>query len=673
MRTKILNLFLGIIALCAFEAQAQGLLEIKGTILNAKGNPIPFAEITALHAGNKSLSSGDGTFTILAGVYDTLSISCVGYEKQLERVLGRTKFDIVMGESNTILSEVTITSMISKNGNFVFDPTQLEVIRDQLLIKTRYRVPENRFHKASRLVIHPYLVNYTKNQRTEFTPIVFDGVHYDILTKRGNICGDTIEKKYYSQFAKVVKDLKSEKMFSYVDSCKIEGVNDRYATEVYIKISTFCEDEYLDTMVIAQGIVYPMRFFDFSATSYDLDNSYAPKQQMINFNLKGEMNLWFRPNNAQIFEQDGNNGAELNKFRKILGAIDADTTKALTSFNIVGFTSPEGTYELNSKLSRKRVKAAMEKITQNISKETLQKARLQYDAVVTPWDSVYSALVKDSMMVAANELSNLMRRARGRHDEISWGVRKLKSYGLIRDKYLPRFRKVEYNYEYSEMRTLNVEEIRKLYDDNPANLTASEFWRLIVSDTTICLEDKEKLMREALHYYPDLMIAANNLAALLNRDRRADTTLLVPFLKKEEIPMEVKINQVVACLQTRDFVQANGLCKQLPYNEKTAMVKAMEHAMNGRYGEAYDYFKNYNCLNRVILLLCMHRDQEALACIRHLDDPSAEAAYVKAIVYNRVDDVMNAVTQLKKALELKPELKEIIKIDGDVLDLIDLL
>lgn len=367
------------------------------------------------------------------------------------------------------------------------------------------------------------------------------------------------------------------------------------------------------------------------------------------------------------------NGAELNKFRKILGAIDADTTKALTSFNIMGFTSPEGTYELNSKLSRKRVKAAMEKITQNISKETLQKARLQYDAVVTPWDSVYSALVKDSMMVAANELSNLMRRARGRHDEISWGVRKLKSYGLIRDKYLPRFRKVEYNYEYSEMRTLNVEEIRKLYDDNPANLTASEFWRLIVSDTTICLEDKEKLMREALHYYPDLMIAANNLAALLNRDRRADTTLLVPFLKKEEIPMEVKINQVVACLQTRDFVQANGLCKQLPYNEKTAMVKAMEHAMNGRYGEAYDYFKNYNCLNRVILLLCMHRDQEALACIRHLDDPSAEAAYVKAIVYNRVDDVMNAVTQLKKALELKPELKEIIKIDGDVLDLIDLL
>ena len=158
---------------------------------------------------------------------------------------------------------------------------------------------------------------------------------------------------------------------------------------------------------------------------------------------------------------------------------------------------------------------------------------------------------RDSLTAESAELGNLIRRARGKHDEISWGARRLKCYPLVRDRYLPRFRRVEYNYEYTEFRTLNFSEIDAIYRRNPSELTASEFWRYIRGHADRPAAEQEKLMREALHHHPDLLIAANNLSALLNREHRADTTLLVPFLT-EEAPLEVKINQVVALLQTRD-------------------------------------------------------------------------------------------------------------------------
>lgn len=48
------------------------------------------------------------------------------------------------------------------------------------------------------------------------------------------------------------------------------------------------------------------------------------------------------------------------------------------------------------------------------------------------------------------------------------------------------------------------------------------------------------------------MIAANNLASLLIKQNRADTTLLKPFIT-QDAPSAILVNQTVAYLQKRDF------------------------------------------------------------------------------------------------------------------------
>lgn len=645
---------------------------IQGIIVDESGHPVSGATITTSRSKERGATGSDGKFTLRTPANAILYITCVGYEDQEVHPGSSSTLTITLTPSNTFLPEVTVTSMLHKNMKFIFEPSELEVVKEQLLLKTRYRVPEQRFHKDSRMVIQPYLVNYTRNKRTSFTPVVYDGRNYDILLQRGHSCGDPEEQAYYSRYAQVVDGLDSKQLITYTDSCRVDDINDRYATEVYVRISTFCDDEYRDTLTIARGVVYPMRFFNFDAASYDLDDSYAPPQQALNFHEKGEMHLTFRPSEYKIYENDGRNSRELGKFRKVLKDIEEDNSKTLTYFSITGYTSPEGSYKMNEKLSGQRVKSALDAILRNVQKSTLQKARIEHQGIVVPWDSVHAAMSRDSLVTESAELGNLIRRARGKHDEISWGARRLKCYPLIRDRYLPRFRRVEYNYEYTEFRTLNYAEIDAIYRRNPSELTASEFWRYIRGHADRPAAERERLMREALRYHPDLLIAANNLSALLNREHRADTTLLVPFLT-EEAPLEVKINQVVALLQTRDFEQANQLCQALPTDEKTRAVRAITDAMNGRYAEAYAYFGETSSINKAILLLCLRKNGEAWEFLKQCPDHSAEAEYVRAIAANRLNDTNSAIICLQKALSQKPELRKILEIDGDVLDLKDFI
>lgn len=665
-----------LLLITAFQTFAGNLGKrlIQGVVIDEHGQPISGATITTSYSKERGATGSDGKFTINVADKGTLYISCVGYEKQAVRISNQKSLTIKMTSSNILLPEVTVTSVLKKNMKFVFEPSELEVIKEQLLLKTRYRVPEQRFHKDSRMIIQPFLVNFSRNKRTSFTPMVYDGVNYDILVRRGHSCGDPEEQKYFSKFAQVVDGFDSSQLITYTDTCQMDDVNDRYATEVYIKIKTFCEDEYQDTLTIARGIIYPMRFFDFNAASFDLDDSYAPRQQALNFNEKGEMHLRFRPSEYKIFETDGRNGFELNKFRKLLNDIHRDSTKKLTYFSITGYASPEGSYKMNEKLSSKRVKSALEAILKKIpdSSKSASQARFESEGIVVPWDTIYAAMLRDSLIKESAELKMLLRRARGNHDEVSWASRRLKCYPLIRDKYLPRFRRVEYNYEYTEYRTLNFNEIDEIYCHNPSNLTASEFWRYIRGHADSSTEEVERLMREALKYHPDLMIAANNLSALLNREHRADTTLLLPFLR-DDAPIEIKVNHIVALLQKRNFEEANRLSQTLPRIEKTRAVLAIADAMNGRYAEAYEYFADTNSINKAILLLSLRRNQEAWDFLKELPDSSAEVDYVRAITANRLNDINTAILYLHKALAQKPELRKIMEIDGDILDLKDFI
>ena len=75
-------------------------------------------------------------------------------------------------------------------------------------------------------------------------------------------------------------------------------------------------------------------------------------------------------------------------------------------------------------------------------------------------------------------------------------------------------------------------------------------------------------------------------------------------------------------------------------------------------------------VNEVVILLALKANDQAWRKASKLGG-SAEEEYLKAVAANRVDEYMAAVSHLENALRLKPELKEIAKIDGDLIDLME--
>lgn len=51
--------------------------------------------------------------------------------------------------------------------------------------------------------------------------------------------------------------------------------------------------------------------------------------------------------------------------KKALDDIDKDRAKTLTTFQIIGYTSPEGTYEYNLKLAKKNEKCRRKSIREH--------------------------------------------------------------------------------------------------------------------------------------------------------------------------------------------------------------------------------------------------------------------------------------------------------------------
>lgn len=54
---------------------------------------------------------------------------------------------------------------------FVFAPSDLELIKDMLYLKTRYKIPSKRFQSDSRVIIQPILSNNSRGTQKTSLPL----------------------------------------------------------------------------------------------------------------------------------------------------------------------------------------------------------------------------------------------------------------------------------------------------------------------------------------------------------------------------------------------------------------------------------------------------------------------------------------------------------------------
>lgn len=663
---RIFLLMMFLVGIC-LQMQAQKTI-IKGTVLDDDGEPAISVVIRDRdeNGGIYGITDYNGHFRIKADPVASLYFSGLTYLPKVVKLKGKTSINVVLSFQSQKLDEVVVVARRMAD-KMIPEQTDVEVRGNRYIIRPKIKIPGEMFKPNTRIVVQPILENLTRGSRQLFRPAVVTGKQYAVMLER--MMEFDTRKDPLSPYYQKSTRIGTDEVMAYTDSLPVVRPDDECRCDIYMYLVDYRRVVYKDTVAIAKGTVNPMRFFEYKIEAASLtDDRYLPQQEKQMRGEKGEVSLTFVENRAKIDKSDPNNTIELTKIQQRLMEIQNRPDTEFRSFAITGVSSPEGRYEGNLALARKRTVVAKNLILGCLRRATAEALRdsIRTGARVETWETIAGWMRRDSL--AADGLETIILAHPGDRDRQFREIRSLPDYLPVIRPYLPRARRVEFSFTYLMLRLLRDDEIQCMYRENYTKLTRFEFWRMCRIEKNNSV--KEEVCRRALEVYPDFMAVANELAALLINRGKPDVRVLEPFVN-EKAPREILNNQIAALLAHREFLRADSVAGLMPEHPQTEEIRAVAHAMNGDYEEAYHRFAPQGDLNEVVLLLAMRHNEEAWQKAKALPDDDARNNYLRAICANRMDLVAEAAAFLKRAVTQDPELMNVARIDGDVTDLVE--
>ena len=610
------------------------------------------------------LTDEDGKYSVIVPVNGILNFTCLGYDGQDIKVKGRQIIDVVLVSTAVKIQEVSVVAKIKNK--VIFEPSEIEVVGNYFHLRTRFKVPAEMFSSNTRLIVQPTLYNITRKKGVLLKPVVTDGREYTLTQERMyefDLKNDPLEP-----YIRKSEMTKNGELVAYHDSAYIENLKEDFRADIRLSLENYNRILFTDSFQIARGLVNPLRFFEYKLKAKNItDERYFPKPELQLRNDRGEVELSFLPGKADINDRDPKNASELAKLRERLSSIETNPDAKLQTFSILGVSSPEGPHDKNLVLAKKRMDLAVNRILSHLNKETLDFLKIQTGSKVETWQTAIEMMRRDSLFGQAQDLQNIVNKYPDSPDKQWRAIIRLPYYrSVIVPHYLPLMRRVEYNFDYSIYRFLTDAEIKELYLKDYKQLSRHEFWRMFeIAESD---EEKETIYKQALEVYPKFMLAANNLSALYINQGRPYDSILESFISKDA-PEEVLTNQAVALLSNWKYEKADSVVSLIPDGVSSEYLKSVTRALNGNYEEALATFGQEGGINEVVLLLALKRNDEAWEKAQNLPE-TARSEYVKAIAANRLDKVMDAINHIEKAFELDPSLRDVAKVDADVMDLL---
>lgn len=656
----------------AFQAGARQ-INVRGIVSGPDGKPLN--SVCIFDAATNQLlgmSNDEGKFLVATDDEGTLLFSVLGSEELEVPVEGRLTLDVTLVRESIQLEELQVKGK-SKLKVVAPEPTDLELKGNYLTIKTRVRVPARLFNTSTRLIIQPELWNVSERRKQYMKPLVFDGWRYNVTQNR-MLDFDAANEDPLWRFVEVRKSGGGDAMITYHDSVYVENPDQDFRCDMLMAMEDYNKVFYRDTTTIARGVVNPLRFFEYSMLGREVaDSDFFPSPEMQLRDTRGDVMLTFDLGKATLDMSRPENRHSLDSLINALHAIEDNPDAAIKSFSIFCTSSPDGNYQSNLELSKRRMESALETIFNNLSPNTRKYAERSTDSKVESWSVLVDMLRADSLNEEADEIQKAIDRYGDKTNGCSNRIRNLSFYRpLITDTYLPRMRRVSYEFITSQYRYLTDAEIAEVYAKDPASLSQFEYFRLYRYGN---LDEaaKEKVLRDALKAHPRFVVAANDLAAMLINRGEPDSELLESYLdmNRRKLPHEVRYNEVAAYLTEHRYREADSLARLLPYDDGL-YDRAKTHVaiFNGQFDVDMSDIAKESPINEVVVLLCVNADRQAWNKAQLLGD-SAEEEYIKALAANRVDEYEKAMHHFKKALQLKPELRETARVDGDMIELLE--
>lgn len=338
-------------------------------------------------------------------------------------------------------------------------------------------------------------------------------------------------------------------------------------------------------------------------------------------------------------------------------ALNADEKKSIKSIAISAYASPDGSTDLNTKLSGKRETSASNYVNKNLKKAKIE-ANVEGKATPEDWDGFKKAVeasdIQDKDLII--RILSLYTDPDVREKEI----KNLSSvYNTLAKEILPALRRSTITVT-GEITGKTDEELKAANKDE---LTVEEL--LFAATLENDLDKQAEYYDAAIKNFPNDYRGFNNKGVVLYKKGDVDGAK-AQFEKAEAVKAapEVENNLGVIALAKNDinaakeyFGKAAGTGAELDENLGIAAL------LEGDYEKAETYMGNSTSCNAALVKILLDKFDAAIATLNANKEEIGLKYYLKAVAYANKKDKDNALENLNKAAKLDAKWKEYAKTD----------
>ena len=479
-------------------------------------------------------------------------------------------------------------------------------------------------------MITPQLVNGTE-VKDEYLPVVVDAPIYSKKTNRKQVLNDYTDP-YEKQ---AVKTDKAYRSFSLPYTQTVQLPDGIESGQIVAVVSTdgcgSCTG--IDTIDVA-AISNPISLIGDIKESLQL--AWIEPEFVIRPKIhegRGEAKLQFSINKSDINLEMGDNRKEMEGMLNALQPILNDTLATLNSVTITGLASADGSLAFNTALSRNRAQSAKDWLSGELHLNATHKKIITVNSRPEGWEPVLAAMTlagdKDSIAIKA-----ILEKYVNENDDVQERyIRRLSCWSNIKDKYLQKDRKVEYQYSYTMKSFTTDSELLEMYELRPDAFNEQELLR--VSTLKNSNEEKKEVYETLLKYFPQSQIGANNYAVLLLQEGNTRGAMDVLTRLANHSP-ETLNSLAAAYIYNNEYEKAIELLQEVEFPSakyNLGLIKAQQRKL----AEAYALLRPFGDLNSSIVALSVNENQEAEKILLRLKDSRPVAEYVRALTGARLE------------------------------------
>lgn len=525
-----------------------------------------------------------------------------------------------------LISSCGLDSMVSKFNtlNFTVTPTQVEVHGGNIDIELEVKIPEKYFLKSSEADFRAMLAPSADSEnKVFFDPVKLQGEKISSNGKTiGFITGGQFTYKGTIKY--------SEEMADY----------DLFATA----IATMNDNsKSLGAVKVAEGVM---------ATATRVMNSEVPAVSDHTYEkvtvLEETAVIYFTVNqsNVRYSQKSSDEIKKLKEFAKL-----GYETK---NIEISSFASPEGTLDVNDKVSDNRANSTFS-YAKKLMKQLKVDGAINDDLYIQSskgedWRG-FNKLVNSSDMKDKSKVLNIVRNQKDpqKREESIRDMAEI--YDAIENDVLPKLRKATITLRVFEPKKTD-EEIASLAIADPAQLDIKEmlYAASLIEDNSI----KKTIYNATSKSFANDYRAYNNLAGIYIQEKNMNKAIdmLGKASKYNANAAEVKENQGIIAAIEGDYNKAASL-----YNSSNAsdVNKGILAIKTGDYSSATSKLKGYDY--NATLAKIMNGNPVVTT------DNSAAGNYLNAIVNARTGNTDKCIEFLSKAIEIDANYKNEAKKD----------